>query len=118
VISGKPRDPFSKNSKSHRGGRGEKHQHGFMESQVELFLTVLVNSVCGQVPQRKLRQTFSSGQDKLTVVIPIASGPIICYMQMRVASAQFTGFFLGDDTRTSNSLRCISARRPIFVVGF
>lgn len=43
--------------------------------------TVLVNSVWGQVPQRKLRQTLSSGQDKLTVAIPIASGPIICYVK-------------------------------------
>jgi hypothetical protein len=90
---------------------------GGIDSKVGQFRTVLVNSVCGQVPQRKLRQTFSSGQDKLTVVIPIASGPIICYVQMRVASERFTGFFLGGDTRTSNSLRCISARRPILVVG-
>lgn len=41
---------------------------------------MLVNSVCGQVPQRKLRHTFSSGQDRFTVAIPMASGPIICYV--------------------------------------
>ena len=63
-----------------------KASTGGMKSQVGQLRTVLVNSVCGQVPQRKLRQTFSSGQDKLTVVMPIASGPIICYMQRRVAS--------------------------------
>lgn len=120
MISGKLRDPFSRNRSVAYGEKeGEKaSKTGGKETQAGQFRTVLVNSVCGQVPQRKLRQTFSSGQDKFTVVIPIASGPIICYMQMQVASARVTVFSWGGDTRTSNSLRCISARRPIFVAEF
>jgi hypothetical protein len=78
---------------------------------------VLVNSVCGQVPQRKLRQTFSSDQTKLTVAIPIASGPIICWEKESRQSK-----WNKDDTpwhlRTSNNLRCISASRPIFAESF
>lgn len=68
-----PRGPFSATvgCQDVRGGMNDR--------QAWRNHTVLVNSVCGQVPQRKLRQTFSSDQTKLTVAIPIASGPIICW---------------------------------------
>ncbi len=41
-------------------------------------LTVFPKIRCGQVPNRKFRQTFSVHQSRLMTWTPIASGPIIC----------------------------------------
>jgi hypothetical protein len=70
---------------------------------------VLVKRVCGHVPHRKLRQTFSSCQCRFAFATPMASGPIICYQR----SSALTRKIRVTGRRTSSSLRCISARRPI-----
>lgn len=49
---------------------------------------MLVNRVWGHVPQRKLRQTFSSDQTKFAFATPIASGPIICWDKVDELSQQ------------------------------
>ena len=74
-------------------------------------LTVFVNSVCGHVPHRKFRQTFSSDQTRFAFATPIASGPIICY---GIGTNVNTLELQKCEIHTSKSFLCISARRPIF----